>query len=243
MEGFLFVDKPAGITSHDVVDQVRRLLRTYVRTRSIPKVGHAGTLDPLATGLLIIGVGGATKMLQRLLKLPKTYEAEVTLGATSTTDDAEGPLTETPAFKFQRPKHGELERVLRRLTGEIEQVPPAYSAVKLHGVRAHRRARRGERVSLTPRRVTIKEAVLLSYEFPRTSVRWTVSSGTYIRALARDLGVQLGTGAYLSALRRTSIGPFRLSDAVPLAQLTAKKLPDALHRTEDIVRLAPHTVQ
>jgi tRNA pseudouridine55 synthase len=210
--GFLLVHKPSGMTSHDVVDAVRR-------ARGTRRVGHAGTLDPMATGLLIIGVGEATKDLGKLTKLPKTYVAELTLGATSTTDDAEGIIEEVRSTKQEvrtTPTRTEILSILQRFYGEIEQVPPAYSAVKVRGVRAYRRARRGEHVILKPRQITVHAAELSSYAFPLLTVRWTVSSGTYIRALARDIGSTLGTGAYLSKLERTAIGPYGLRDAITI---------------------------
>lgn len=226
MDGFFLVDKPPGMTSHDVVVKVRKLLASSSQ-RPAPKVGHAGTLDPLATGLLIVGVGTATKKLGTLLKLPKTYEAELTLGATSTTDDAEGSISKDnrrQAAGNRGLTWRDVERALRQLTGEIEQVPPVYSAVKIRGVPAYRRARRGETVSLPPRRVTVHAAELLSFAYPHASVRWTVSSGTYIRSLARDLGKALGTGGHLSALRRTAIGPLTVSAACALDMVTPKNL-------------------
>lgn len=219
MDGFLLINKPAGVTSHDVVAAVRHTLASRFQL-PVPRVGHAGTLDPLATGLLIIGVGRATKELGRFSKLPKTYEAEVTLDATSDTDDAEGALRKISNTQLSIPKRDDIARALRSLTGAIEQVPPSYSAVKVGGVPAYRRARRGETVTLKPRRVTVHGATLLAYRFPLLRVRWTVSSGTYIRALARDLGTALGTGAYLRALRRTAIGPILVADALSAAAVS-----------------------
>lgn len=206
--GFLLIDKPRGLTSHDVVDAVRR-------ARGNNRVGHGGTLDPLATGLLIVGIGAATKGLQAVLGLPKTYVAEVTLGATSVTDDAEGPLATVSVAT--PPSADAVAFSLQTFRGTVMQHPPAYSAVKTDGVPAYTRARRGEVVSLPPRRVTIFDLVLLAYAFPVLRLRATVSSGTYIRALVRDLGTQLGTGAYLSSLRRTHIGAFRVTEAIPLS--------------------------
>jgi len=217
--GFLLIDKPRGITSHDAVDHVRRTL-------GIRQVGHAGTLDPMATGLLIVGVGAATKKLGNLLGLPKTYEAEITLGATSTTDDAEGTIAKRS--EGSPPTRDEVERALRSCIGTMEQLPPAYSAIKVRGVPAHRRMRRGESVTLRSRLITIHTADLLSYDYPVLRIRCDVSSGTYIRALARDIGEKLGCGGYLSALRRTAIGPFLLQDAVSLSALGAGHLRPSL---------------
>ncbi len=223
VDGFLLIDKPAGVTSHDVVATIRRRLQTR-DSRPKTRVGHAGTLDPMATGLLIVGVGPATKRLGDFLKLSKTYEAEITLGATSDTDDAEGVIREMPNSPCPMPKRDTVTHVLHALTGTLEQVPPAYSAVKIRGIAAYRRARRGEPVTLKPRRVTVSRMELLAYRFPTLRVRWTVSAGTYIRSLARDLGQALGTGAYLSALRRTAIGPHRVADALPLATLSRETI-------------------
>lgn len=212
--GFLLVDKPRGITSHDAVDHIRRRFRTR-------EVGHAGTLDPMATGLLILGVGAATKKLGDILGLPKTYEAEITLGAVSTTDDGEGKITESGIVngEYRMPSRVDVERVLESFTGTIKQVPPVYSAIKVRGVPAHRRVRRGESVTLPPRLITIHTLDLLVYTYPLLRIRCDVSSGTYVRALARDIGEKLGCGGYLSALRRMAIGPFLLQDAVSLSAL------------------------
>lgn len=231
MDGFLLIDKPPGMTSHDVVATVRRRWR-------VRKAGHAGTLDPLATGLLIVGVGSSTRSLRMLARLPKTYEAEITLGATSETDDAEGTIR-TPDDRQQtaEPTVSDVERALKEFVGTMEQVPPAYSAVKVRGVPAYRRARRGERVTLQPRQVTVYEADVLAYRYPLLHVCWTVSAGTYVRALARDLGQALGTGAYLSALRRTAIGHFLVTEAHALSSIT----PAALVPRETFLRRLPET--
>lgn len=212
--GFLLVHKPSGMTSHDVVDAVRNLFNTQ-------QVGHAGTLDPTATGLLIVGIGTATKKLGHFLRLPKTYEAGITLGATSTTDDAEGMIEAVGGRHAAEdiPSQENVEHVLKEFVGSIEQVPPVYSAIKVRGVPAHRRMRRGESVTLRPRRITIESLELLDYTYPHLRIRCHVSSGTYIRALARDIGQKLEVGGYLSALSRTAIGPFQLTDATILTEL------------------------
>ena len=223
--GFLLVNKPRGMTSHDVVAAIRRTLAAGNR-QPVSRVGHAGTLDPMATGLLIVGIGSATKALGKTTKLPKTYEAEVTLGATSTTDDAEGAIRAWGMGHgaWNPPTHKDIKNTLEEFRGTTEQVPPAYSAVKIRGVPAYRRARRGESFVLKPRRVTIPEITLVSYEYPVLRIRCTVSSGTYIRALARDIGKRLGTGGYLSWLERTRIGMYRLEDAVPLSGVGTSSL-------------------
>lgn len=191
--GVLLVDKPAGVTSHDVVAGVRRRLGRGV------KVGHAGTLDPFATGLLLVLVGRATRVQRVLMALPKTYEAEARFGAVSTTGDPEGEIVETgrvPAGDLVLP------------TGRVRHRPPAYSAVKVGGERAYRRARRGDAVELAEREVEVHEFTELRREGDRRAFRIRCSSGTYVRALIADLG-----DAYCTALRRTAIGPFQAADA------------------------------
>lgn len=211
---FLLIDKPAGITSHDVVNRVRSISGER-------RVGHAGTLDPLATGLLIVGVGReATKQLGMLARREtKTYEAEITLGEERETDDAEGMVI-AKAKSVLPPSRREVERVLHQFLGTFSQVPPRYSAIKLGGQPAYRLARQGRPFQLKPRRITVFRMRLTSYRYPRLRVQTTVSAGTYIRALARDLGRRLGMGAYLSQLRRTQVGKFRLAKAVTLEKLT-----------------------
>jgi tRNA pseudouridine55 synthase len=206
LNGLLFVDKPVGITSFDVIRRLRRV--TGVR-----KIGHAGTLDPLASGLMIILFGTACKQAANYSKLDKRYKAEVRLGANSSTGDAEGALTEVSA---RVPSLGEVEAALVKLTGAIDQAPPAYSAIKIGGREAYKRARVGETVEMTVRHVNIYENKLERYEYPLVELDTRVSSGAYIRSLAEDIGRALGTGAYLSGLKRTEVGEFRLEDAIGL---------------------------
>ena len=206
--GLLVVDKPSGWTSHDVVGRVRRLAQTR-------KVGHAGTLDPMATGVLVLGIGRATRLLGHLSLTDKTYEATIRLGVTTVTDDAEGDVVETRDASAV----GDVVPHLAALTGEIDQVPSSVSAVKVDGVRSYARVRAGEDVELKSRRVTVSELVLLERRGDDLDVRVTCSSGTYIRALARDLGSALGVGGHLTALRRTRVGPFGLDRARTLDQL------------------------
>lgn len=215
-DGLLVVDKPAGWTSHDVVARVRRLARTR-------RVGHAGTLDPMATGVLVLGLGRATRLLGHLALHDKDYDAAITLGVTTETDDAEGEVV----ARSDAPWTVEQARAaMADLTGEISQVPPAYSAVKVDGRRSYARARAGEDVALAARPVTVSRFDLGSVDGPVLTARVTCSSGTYVRALARDLGVALGTGGHLSALRRTRVGAYELAGAHPLAELeTADPLP------------------
>ena len=198
------VDKPSGPTSHDIVREVRRW--TNVR-----RVGHGGTLDPLATGLLPIFVGVATRLNEYLGTYSKSYEATVLLGAATDTDDSEGEVISTadvPALTA-----AELEAELARFRGTIEQTPPLYSAVKVGGVAAHRAARAGQPLEIEPRTVTIHELELLSLELPRLRLAMRVSTGTYVRAVARDLGAALGCGAHVTEMRRTQIGELSAADA------------------------------
>jgi len=208
--GLVVVDKAGGMTSHDVVARVRRLAGTR-------KVGHAGTLDPMATGVLVLGVGRATRLLGHLMLTEKAYDATIRLGVATTTDDAEGEVVATaPTDGLDE---AEVQRVLAGFVGEIDQVPTAVSAVKVDGRRAYERVRAGEQVELAPRRVTIHELVV--HEVAGADVRISVrcSSGTYVRAIARDAGAALGVGGHLTALRRTAVGAFGLDAARTLEQL------------------------
>lgn len=216
-DGLVVVDKPAGLTSHDVVARVRRLAGTR-------KVGHAGTLDPMATGVLVIGVNRATRLLGHLTLTEKAYDATIRLGATTVTDDAAGEVvTTTPADDVTEEA---VAAGVARLTGDIEQVPSAVSAVKIDGRRAYKRVREGEQVDLPPRRVTVSEfTVLTTRRTPGVvdlEVRVVCSSGTYVRAMARDLGAALGVGGHLTALRRTRVGPYDLSVAHTLDELAER---------------------
>lgn len=208
--GFLLVDKPPGMTSHDVVDVLRKSL-------GIKKIGHAGTLDPFATGLLIMAVGrGATREISRFVGLDKVYDSTFVLGATSTTHDPEGEITMTKPESF--PIKDEIENVLSSMVGEQDQIPPMHAAIKVDGKKLYELAREGKTIDIKPRRITIHSTELLSYEDAQDetkllNVQLDVSSGTYIRAIARDLGESLGTGAYTLELRRTSIGPFDIQNA------------------------------
>jgi tRNA pseudouridine55 synthase len=209
MNGILLVDKPAGWTSHDVVAKIRGQLKK--ETGQKIKVGHTGTLDPFATGLLIIVVGSYTKRAAEFSKLNKTYEAEITLGASSSTGDPEGKITEK---SNKKPTEDEINTVLNQFMGEIEQTPHAFSAIKVDGQRAYKLARAGKQVKLEPRKVTVHRLQFTDYEYPKLKIIAEASSGTYIRSLAEDIGQKLGTGAYLSALRRTNVGQFNASEAM-----------------------------
>ncbi|MDR2997008.1 MAG: tRNA pseudouridine(55) synthase TruB [Microbacterium sp.] len=212
--GILLVDKPGGLTSHDVVARVRRAFGTR-------KVGHAGTLDPMATGLLVIGVEGATRLLTYIVGADKTYEATIRLGQATSTDDAEGEIVQTT--DAGEVPSSEIAAGIARLTGEISQVPSAVSAIKVDGRRAHDRVRAGEQVELAAREVTVSRFEVLAERRGDGVVDLDVivdcSSGTYIRALARDLGAGLGVGGHLTALRRSRVGDFDVADAVTIEQL------------------------
>ena len=247
--GLVIVDKPGGMTSHDVIARIRRIAGTR-------RVGHAGTLDPMATGVLVVGVEKATRLLGYLTLTEKVYAATIRLGQSTSTDDAEGePTGGAPASGVSQETLG---KEIARLTGEISQVPPGVSAIKVGGQRAYRLTRAGAAPELAARSVTV-------YEFTVTGIRPSgdvldidatirCSSGTYIRALARDLGVALGTGGHLTALRRTAVGPYDLSQArtledlserprvIPLAEAAAAAFP-RLDLTADDARRLAHGVR
>jgi len=215
--GILLVDKPGGLTSHDVVARTRRAFGTR-------KVGHAGTLDPMATGLLVIGIEGATRLLTYIVGADKTYTATIRLGASTSTDDAEGEVTgSADAADWSRVDDAAIADGIRDLTGAISQVPSSVSAIKVAGKRAYDLVRAGESVELAARQVTVSRFEVLAQRrtegFLDLDVVVDCSSGTYIRALARDLGAALGVGGHLTALRRTRIGGFDVSDAVGVDDL------------------------
>ncbi len=215
MNSVLLIDKPKNWTSFDVVAKVRSLVRQKTGVKR-PKVGHAGTLDPLATGLLIILVGEACKDAGKYSKLDKTYEVELKLGEASNTDDAEGEITKV---SNRRPKEKEVEKVLQGFVGQIDQKPPVYSAIKINGKRAYKLAREGKTPEMKARPVTIYSITDISYKYPKISFQTEVSSGTYIRSLVRDIGQKLGTGAYMTELRRTKINDFSLTKAKDIKSL------------------------
>lgn len=212
MNGIVPVLKPKGPTSHDVVAEVRRVVGPY-------KVGHAGTLDPLASGVLVIGIGPATKHLNDEMLKEKEYEAVIKLGATSTTDDEEGDKTETVVSVV--PMEATLRDVLKEFIGEISQVPPQFSAIKIKGKPAYQTAREGGSVPLAARPVRIFDIELLSYTWPYCSMRVRTGPGVYIRSLARDIGARLGCGGYIEELVRTRVGEYRLENAVPASEVGA----------------------
>ncbi len=206
------IDKPAGITSFGVVARVRRILKEKLGQKV--KVGHTGTLDPFATGLLILLAGKGTKRSNEFLKLDKWYEATIRLGASSTTGDPEGEITAELSPKV--PTRQEINEAIKQFHGKITQKVPAFSAVKINGCRAYDLARKGEIVDTPTREVEIYTLDVIGYNYPELIIRTHVSSGTYIRTLGEDLGSALGTSAYLTALRRTKIGPYSITDATSL---------------------------
>jgi tRNA pseudouridine55 synthase len=210
------VAKPAGPTSHDVVDRVRRALGTG-------RVGHLGTLDPFAAGLLVVVVGRATRLAPYAAAWDKAYDGVIRLGRTTTTDDATGATLAT-SDAWQSLDRARLEAAAARFQGAYEQRPPIFSAVKVAGERAYRRARRGEPVALAPRRVEVMALELVGVELPDVGFRARVSGGTYLRSLARDLGEALGCGAHLVTLTRTAVGPLRLAEAVAPEAVTPSTL-------------------
>jgi tRNA pseudouridine55 synthase len=229
--GVLCVDKPLGMTSHDVVNRIRRLA-------GLRRVGHAGTLDPLATGVLLLCLGRATRLIEYMVGHDKVYETTVRLGQTTATYDAEGEVVvERP---FRHLTLSQIEEALQPFRGDIQQQPPLYSAIKQGGQPLYKLARQGKTEVVRPfRPVTIHELALLNWEPPHLSLRIGCSSGTYIRSLGYDLGEALGCGGHLSALRRLAVGDFGLETAVPLADLTPDNMTDYLLPPDTAVRHLP----
>lgn len=221
-DGIVLIDKPVGWTSFDVVAKIRGVRKAQLKASGIVptkrqlRVGHAGTLDPFATGLLIILLGDATKRSDEFLKRDKVYEATIQLGAVSTTGDPEGEITNQ---SDEQPSEAAVQAALRQFVGTITQTPPIYSAIKIGGQRAYKLARKGTAVEIPSRQVTIHSIELLEYSYPELTIRTHVSSGTYIRSLAVDIGEQLGTGAYCSQLRRISIGDAHIDAATAMPSL------------------------
>ena len=212
MDEVLLIDKPAGMTSFGVVARLRRVLSQAAGKKV--KVGHTGTLDPFATGLMIIVTGKKCREADTFTKLDKWYEAEIMLGEISTTGDPEGELTRVSE---RQPPRSEVEAVLGTFVGEIKQRPPVFSAIKINGRRAYQLARQGQPVDMPERTVSIYALELVTYAYPRLAIRAHVSSGTYIRSLAVDIGQKLGTGAYCCQLRRQAIAEYDVAQAKPLA--------------------------
>jgi tRNA pseudouridine55 synthase len=233
IEGLLVVDKPRGLTSRAVVDRVVKLVGRV-------KVGHAGTLDPLASGVLVVCVGAATRLVEDVQRLPKSYRTVVLLGARSDTLDADGRIehVEDP----RRPSMAEVTAALVPMVGEVDQQPPGFSALKVQGRRAYDLARAGQAVELAPRRVRIDRIEVLRYDWPRLELEIDCGSGTYIRSIARDVGEALGCGGLVEVLVRTRIGPFALEDAVELAGLSLESLPGWLRPAVEAVAGLPRLV-
>jgi tRNA pseudouridine55 synthase len=228
MEGFLLIDKPVGPTSHGIVNAVRRL-------SGEKRVGHAGTLDPFATGLLVVGVGRtATREFQKLVGLDKSYEGTLVLGATSDTQDGTGTITANPSAPL--PTQEQIEAILPRFHGTINQTPPMYSAKKQGGKKLYELARAGKEVAREPVAITIHELRLISVDGPRVTIYVRCGSGTYIRTLAHDIGAALGCGAYLETLRRTSVGPWSITEATRLDALTPENIGERLIGVDEMLR-------
>ncbi len=223
VHGLLVIDKPAGVTSREAVNRVQGWFPRGTR------IGHTGTLDPLATGVLVLCLGPATRLAEFIQELGKVYLTRVRLGARSSTGDAEGVIT--PLEVTQVPTAAEVDQALESLVGWIDQVPPAYSAVKVGGRRAYELARRGRPVALKPRRIYIESIHRLAFTYPHLDLEVACGEGTYIRSLAADLGDRLGCGGYVESLRRTRVGPFRAEDGLPLeasaSMVQARRLPPA----------------
>lgn len=215
MFGILNINKPAGWTSRGVVNRVERLVRPA-------KAGHAGTLDPLATGVLVVCLGPATRLISYVQQLPKTYQATFLLGRSSPSDDVETEIVELAAAA--EPSLGDILAVLPQFLGTTEQLPPAYSALKVKGQRAYKLARQGQAVELKPRPVHIYELAVEEYHYPELKLSMRCGSGTYVRSVGRDLAELLRTGAVMSALTRTAIGDFGIADAVDVEQLNAESI-------------------
>jgi len=217
MDKILLIDKPAGWTSFDVVAKIRGAARQASGDKKI-KVGHAGTLDPFATGLLIVLAGRENTAKQdSFMKQDKEYEATLKLGFTSTTGDPEGEVSQFPSNNFQF-SVVDVEKVLKRFKGEISQIPPTYSAIKIDGKRAYKLAREGKAPEMKARKVTIYSLIIEDFEYPELKIVVKCSSGTYIRTLACDIGMTLGPGAYLTGLRRTKIGEYDIKDALTVEE-------------------------
>ncbi len=215
MNGILLIDKPKNWTSHDVVAKIRGEIKKQTGIKKI-KVGHAGTLDPFATGLLIILVGSFTKRADEFLKLDKSYEFTAVLGKKSTTGDPEGRKID---ISNKIPTDEEVNNVLNKCVGKITQIPPMYSAIKINGKRAYKIAREGNKVEMPSRQVSIYQLKKLSYDYPNLKCSCSVSSGTYIRTLAEDIGKSLDVGAYLAELKRTTVGEYKLSNAFDIEDI------------------------
>jgi tRNA pseudouridine55 synthase len=234
MEGVLLVDKPSGLTSHDVVYHLRRKLQ-------MKKIGHAGTLDPMATGLLVMLIGKATRISQYLISVDKVYEGEATLGVVTDSQDAQGEIMETcpvpPLTETQ------VRDAMNGFLGDQYQMPPMHSAIKIDGVPLYKMARKGEEIEREPRFIRIASFELNSFALPTLTFTLHCTKGTYVRTIAHDLGKKLGCGAHLSALRRTGSGKFNISQCLPLDQIEALSLPEIEKRLIPVYEAAPPVAQ
>jgi tRNA pseudouridine55 synthase len=234
MEGVLLVDKPQGLTSHDVVYRLRRKL-------SMKKIGHAGTLDPMATGLLVMLIGKATRISQYLMSVDKAYEGEAALGVVTDSQDAEGEVLTTlpvPALT-----EVQVREAMKGFLGDQYQTPPMHSAIKVDGVPLYKMARKGEEVEREPRFIRVMSFELLSFALPRLTFRLQCTKGTYVRTIAHDLGQKLGCGAHLSALRRTASGQFNIDQCLTLEAIEALPLPEIEKRLIPVYEAAPRVAQ
>ncbi len=233
IEGVLLVDKPSGLTSHDVVYRLRRKLQ-------MKKIGHAGTLDPMATGVLVMLIGKATRISQYLMSVDKVYEGEATLGVVTDSQDAEGEVMET------RPVPGlteaQVREVMKTFLGDQYQTPPMHSAIKIGGVPLYKMARKGEEVEREPRFIRVAAFDLLTLALPKLTFDLHCTKGTYVRTIAHDLGQKLGCGAHLSALRRTSSGRFKIAQCLPLDEIEQLSLAEIEKRLIPVYEAAPRVV-
>jgi len=218
MDGILIINKPAGPTSHDVVNYIRKI-------SGIKKVGHAGTLDPFAQGVLIVLIGRATKLQSGFMEMTKTYIGTLKLGETTDTFDVTGKIKLKTKNEKLKTTTKNLKLTLKSFVGEIKQIPPIYSAIKIHGQTAYKMARKGEKPKLKPRKVKIYSIKLLSYKWPRLKIKIECGKGTYIRSLAYDIGKKLKCGAYLEKLTRIKVGKFDIKNSTKLKELNSQNLP------------------
>jgi tRNA pseudouridine55 synthase len=230
MEGVLLVDKPKGLTSHDVVYRLRRKLQ-------MKKIGHAGTLDPMATGVLVMLIGKATRISQYLMSVDKIYEGEATLGVVTDSQDAEGEIMETrPVPELTE---AQVLEAMKTFLGDQYQTPPMHSAIKIGGVKLYQLARKGEEVEREPRFIRVAAFDLLSFARPKLTFDLHCTKGTYVRTIAHDLGQKLGCGAHLSALRRTGSGQFKIAQCLPLDEIEKLSLPEIERRLIPVYEAAP----
>ncbi|HEY4246723.1 MAG TPA: tRNA pseudouridine(55) synthase TruB [Lacunisphaera sp.] len=234
MEGVLLVDKPSGLTSHDVVYHLRRKLQ-------MKKIGHAGTLDPMATGLLVMLIGKATRISQYLISVDKIYEGEATLGVVTDSQDAQGEVMETRPVPSLT--ETQVRDAMNGFLGDQYQMPPMHSAIKIDGVPLYKMARKGEEIEREPRFIRIASFELNSFALPTLTFTLHCTKGTYVRTIAHDLGKKLGCGAHLSALRRTGSGKFNISQCLPLDQIEALSLPEIEKRLIPVYEAAPPVAQ